>query len=235
MLERVQKILAAAGIDSRRKCEELIAKGKVLVNNKAIKLGDKADVEKDVITVNGEIIRPEKKVYFLLNKPKRYVTSLDDPLGRKTIMDLIDVEEKVFPVGRLDRDARGLVLLTNDGELANRVMHPRYDVEKTYLVTVREKLEDKDLEKLEKGVHIEGRKVVPSKVVVHNKNTVEITIHEGRKHIVKRVFFKLGYFVTNLQRTKIATLALGTLKEGEYRALSSAELSDLRRQCSVEK
>src|SRR3989344_998736 len=142
MLERVQKILAAAGIDSRRRCEVLIAQGKVSVNNKIIKLGDKADVEKDLISVDGKIIRPEKKVYILLNKPKRYITAVSDPADRKTVLDIVDVEEKVFPVGRLDRDSRGLVLLTNDGELANRITHPRYGVEKTYVVTVREKLKD---------------------------------------------------------------------------------------------
>ncbi len=229
MLERVQKILAGAGIDSRRKCEELISFGKVRVNGKLIKLGDKADVNKDIITVDGKQIKLEKKVYILLNKPKRYLTAVSDPLGRKTIMDFVDVQEKVFPVGRLDRDSRGLILLTNDGELANRIAHPRYGIEKIYVISVREKLKDSDIEKLKNGVHIEGRKVKPSKVFVHNKNCVEITIHEGRKHIIKRVFFKLGYFVTDLFRTKIANLSAQGLDEKSYRELTEAELTDLRR------
>lgn len=229
MLERVQKILASAGVDSRRNCEELIAQGKVRVNQKLIKLGDKADAKKDIITVDGKQIKFEKKVYLILNKPKRYLTAVSDPLGRKTIMDFVDVQEKVFPVGRLDRDSRGLILLTNDGELANRIAHPRYGIEKVYIVTVREKLNDSDIEKLKNGVHIEGRKVTPSKVFVHNKNCVEITIHEGRKHIIKRVFFKLGYFVTDLFRTQIANLSAQGLDEKSYRELSEIELTNLRR------
>jgi len=228
MLERVQKILAAAGIDSRRRCEVLIAQGKVSVNNKIIKLGDKADVEKDLISVDGKIIRPEKKVYILLNKPKRYITAVSDPADRKTVLDIVDVEEKVFPVGRLDRDSRGLVLLTNDGELANRITHPRYGVEKTYVVTVREKLKDDIVTRLKRGVHIEGRKVFPAYVFVKNANCIELTIHEGRKHIIKRVFFKLGYFVTDLFRTKIANLSIAGLSEKAHRELTKDELAGLR-------
>lgn len=234
MLERVQKILARSGIASRRKCEEVIDEGRVLVNNKQIKLGDKADSEKDVITVDGKRIVPEKKVYLMLNKPKKYITTVLDEFGRKTILDLVEVKQKVFPVGRLDRDTRGLVLLTNDGELANRIMHPRYGIEKTYRVVVREEeIKGTDLAKLRSGVFIEGRKVVPSKIVVHGKNCVEITLHEGKKHIVKRLFFKLGYFITDLMRTKIANLSLHGIKEGSYRELTKDELDSLRRQAQM--
>ena len=209
MKERVQKILARAGIASRRKCEVLISEGMVLVNNNLIKLGDKADVEHDVITVNGKRVIIEKYVYLIVNKPKKYISTVSDEHDRKTVLDLVDVKEKVFPVGRLDRDARGLMVLTNDGDLANKIMHPRYDIEKTYVVTVRESFKDADAERLRKGVFIEGRKVVPSKVIVHTGNIVEIVVHEGRKHIVKRIFFRLGYFVTDLVRTKVACLAEG--------------------------
>lgn len=228
MLERVQKILASAGIASRRDCEELIREGKVFVNHKLIKLGDKAELSKDVIMVSGKIIRPEKKVYFLLNKPKRYITAVYDPFNRKTVLDLVKFKEKVFPVGRLDRDARGLILLTNDGELANKIMHPRYGVDKTYLVTTREKIDDKDIEKLKKGVFVDGRKAFPKNVAFHTKNSVEITLHEGRKHIIKKMFFKLGYFITDLYRTNIANLSVGGLAERQHRELTKQELIDLR-------
>ena len=229
MKERVQKILARAGIASRRKCEVLISEGMVLVNNNLIKLGDKADVEHDVITVNGKRVIIEKYVYLIVNKPKKYISTVSDEHDRKTVLDLVDVKEKVFPVGRLDRDARGLMVLTNDGDLANKIMHPRYDIEKTYVVTVRESFKDADAERLRKGVFIEGRKVVPSKVIVHTGNIVEIVVHEGRKHIVKRIFFRLGYFVTDLVRTKVACLSLKGLAEGEWRELSHDEVLGLRR------
>lgn len=228
MLERVQKILASAGIASRRDCEELIREGKVFVNHKRIKLGDKADFSKDIIMVSGKVIQPEKKVYFLLNKPKRYITAVYDPFERKTVMDLVKVHEKVFPVGRLDRDARGLIILTNDGEIANRIMHPKYGVNKTYVVTTREKLEDKDIEKLKKGIFIDGRKVFPKNVFVRTRNTIEITLHEGRKHIIKKMFFKLGYFITDLYRTEIANLSVKGLADRQYRELTRQELIDLR-------
>ena len=233
MLERVQKILAAAGIGSRRACEKLIAEGRVKVNNHKIKLGDKADSIADVISVGGKIVRAEKKVYFLLNKPKRVLSAVSDPLGRKTVVDLVDCREKIFPVGRLDRDSRGLSLLTNDGLLANRIMHPRYGVEKTYLVVVREKLSDDAINSLKKGVFIEGRKVVPSRILMHNKNCIEIVLHEGRKHIVKRIFFKLGFFVVDLFRTKIANLSVNGIDECVYRELTNAELIELRRYLKI--
>lgn len=229
MLVRVQKILADAGIASRRNCEELIAEGRVFVNDKPIKLGDKADPEIDRVRVGNDLVRVQKKVYFVVNKPKKYLSSVFDENGRRTVLDLVKTRQRIFPVGRLDRDARGLMLLTNDGELANRVMHPRYNVEKTYVVTVREKMSPEKVEKLTKGIHIERRKVFPSKVIQRNAHCVEITLHEGRKHIVKRMFFKLGFFIVDLVRVKIANLVLDNLPEGVCRELSSAELSGLRR------
>ena len=210
-------------------CEELIAEGRVRVNNHQIKLGDKAEWNKDVITVNGRIVKAEKKVCFLLNKPKRVLSAVFDPLGRKTVIDFIDCREKIFPVGRLDRDAHGLILLTNDGELANRIMHPRYGVEKSYTVVVREKLTDDVIDRLKKGVFIEKRKVVPSKVFVNNKNCVEMVLHEGKKHIVKRMFFKLGFFVVDLFRIRIANLSVKNIAEGSYRELTAQELIELKK------
>lgn len=229
MLVRVQKILADAGIASRRNCEALIAEGRVFVNDKLIKLGDKADPEKDRVRVGNDLVRVQKKVYFVVNKPKKYLSAVFDESGRRTVLDLVKSKQRIFPVGRLDRDARGLMLLTNDGELANRVMHPRYNVEKTYVVTVREKMSPEKVAKLTKGIHIERRKVFPSKVIQRNPHCVEITLHEGRKHIVKRMFFKLGFFVVDLVRVKIANLVLDNLPEGVYRELSGSELSGLRR------
>ncbi len=233
MLVRVQKILADAGIASRRKCEDLIIAGKVFVNDKPIKLGDKADTEKDRIRIGNELIRSQRKVYFMLNKPKKILSAVSDERGRKTVLDLVKTRQRVFPVGRLDRDARGLILLTNDGEIANRIMHPRYNVEKTYVVTVREKLSPEKIARLTKGVHIEFRKVVPLNVFKRSNNCVEITLHEGRKHIIKRMFFKLGFFVIDLLRIKIANLSLGSLPEGSSRELSKDELTGLRRHLNL--
>ena len=233
MLVRVQKILADAGIASRRKCEELIAARKVFVNDKPIKLGDKADPENDRVRVGNLLVRVQKKVYFVVNKPKKYISSVDDEKGRKTVLDLTKTKYRVFPVGRLDRDAHGLMLLTNDGELANRVMHPRYGVEKTYVVTLRESLSAEKLAKLARGVHIEFRKVIPSKVIRRSEHCVEITVHEGRKHIIKRMFFKLGFFVVDLLRAKIANLELGDLPVGASRELSFDELNALRRHLNL--
>jgi len=233
MLVRVQKVLAQSGVASRRKCEELIVAGKVLVNNKKIKLGDKVDPDKDIISVNNKPVSVEKKVYIILNKPKRYLSAVSDVFERKTIMDLVDVKEKIFPVGRLDRDAHGLMLLTNDGDVANRIMHPRYNVEKTYVVGVREKLNPDDVARLRRGVKIERYKVVPSNVLMLNNHQIKIVIHEGKKHIVKRLLFKLGYFVTDLIRTQIANICLNDLKEGSWRELSVEELRNLRNSLNV--
>lgn len=230
MLERVQKILARAGLCSRRKCEQLIATGRVTVNGKTIKLGDKADAEIDDIRVDGKRVpKPEIKKYYVLNKPKGVLSTVFDPLGRPTVMQLIPQNVRVFPVGRLDRDAEGLILMTNDGELANKLMHPRYETQKTYHVTLTRNIERSDVEKLKKGVVVAGRLVVLDKVKVHTPVHIEITLHEGRKHVVKRIFRKLGYTVARLKRTKMANIALKDLPSGAYRELTSIELLCLKR------
>jgi len=223
MEERVQKILAAAGIASRRKCEELIAQGRVKVNGKKIKLGDKADAELDVITLNGEIIQPEKKAYYAFNKPKGYVTSKEQK-GKKVIMDIINTEENVFPVGRLDENTEGLLLLTNDGELANRIMHPRYQTYKTYHVMLDRKF--RDYNKLT-SITLDGKKI---KLKSYRKlpKGLEIVIHEGKKHIVKRIFAKLGYKVQELKRTQVANIKLRNLGKGKTRRLTRKELNELK-------
>ncbi|MEM4239933.1 MAG: pseudouridine synthase [Candidatus Woesearchaeota archaeon] len=233
MEERVQKILAAAGIASRRKCEGLIAEGRVAVNGRIAKLGDKADPEKDDIRVDGErVAKKEAKKYYAVNKPRGVVSTVTDPFGRVTVAQLVPQEARLFPVGRLDRDAEGLVLMTNDGRIANILMHPRYETPKTYSATLARDISQKDFRRLKKGVRIGWRRVVPEKAVVHTPRNVEITIHEGRKHIVKIIFKKLGYTVTRLKRTKIGNIILGTLPSGACRELSSAELAGLERLAS---
>lgn len=230
MLERVQKILARAGIASRRKCEELIADGRVTVNGKTIKLGDHADATTDDIRVNRERIpRQEALKYYIINKPRGVISTVNDPSNRPTVMHLIPANARVYPVGRLDRDAEGLVILTNDGELANKLMHPRYRATKTYHVTLTQNIDRKDVRRLKKGIRIFGRLVVLDKVAVHTPEHVEIALHEGRKHVVKEIFHKLGYAVARLKRTQIANINLGTLPSGAYRELTRAELLGLQR------
>ena len=223
MEERVQKILASAGVASRRNCEEMIAQGRVKVNDKKIKLGDKADEELDVITLDGEILQPQKKVYLAFNKPKGYVTSVKQA-GKKVIMDLVKTEEKVFPVGRLDENSEGLLLLTNDGDLANKIMHPRYQTYKTYQVVLDKKFRDEN--KLNR-INLDGKRI---KIQRYRRlpHGMEIVIHEGKKHIVKRIFAKLGYKVQELKRTQIANIRLGKLNRGKVRPLTKNELRELR-------
>ncbi len=226
MEERVQKILAHAGIASRRKCEELIAAGKVKVNGKIIKLGDKADPAKDTITVENKKVKLEHKVYIMLNKARGTISTASDPQGRKTVLDVVRVPERVFPVGRLDKDAQGLLLLTNDGEFANKIMHPRYELAKTYEVLLHKALLEEHLIKLKKGLKIDGRPVVPKDI--SGAKVITITIHEGRKHIVKRLFERLGYRVRKLKRTQIGKLKLAGLNSGEWRFLTKTELARLK-------
>lgn len=223
MEERVQKILAAAGIASRRKCEDLIAQGRVKVNGKKIKLGDKADAIQDLITLDGQIVQPENKVYFVLNKPKGYVTSMKQS-GKKTIKELIKTSERVFPVGRLDETSEGLLLLTNDGELANKIMHPRYETYKTYHVVLDKKF--KHHNRLT-SIKIDGKKVKIKRYRNLPKG-IEIVIHEGKKHIVKRIFAKLGYKVQELNRVQVANIKLKNLGKGKIRSLTKKELRELR-------
>lgn len=230
MKVRIQKILAEAGIASRRKCEELIRQGSVKVNDKLAVIGESADPETDVIRVDGEKIHLEKKVYFMLYKPKDYIVSARDEFGRRTVMQLVPVGERIFPVGRLDRDAEGLLLMTNDGALANRLTHPRFEVDKEYYVTLSSEIKQKDVERLKNGIIIDGRKVAPV-VKVLDRNKVSVSIHEGRKHIVKRLFWKLGYQVSRLVRTRMGPLVLRGISSGHYRKLSLQELEALKKLC----
>ncbi|MDD9953882.1 MAG: pseudouridine synthase [Candidatus Woesearchaeota archaeon] len=224
-MQRVQKIIAHAGYCSRRKAETLIEKGQVRVNGKIAKIGDNAEPT-DQIIVNGTIIKQEKPCYLLMNKPAGYITTADDPFGRRHVLELVHEAQRVFPVGRLDKDATGLLLLTNDGNFANKVMHPRYEVKKTYEVTLDKKITEKDLGNINKGVVLDRKKIAVAAKRLSGKK-VRITLHAGINKVVKRIFKKSGYWVRGLQRTQIGSLKLN-VKDGKYRKLSEQEIKALQ-------
>lgn len=233
---RIQKVLADAGVCSRRKAEELIARGKVKVNGHPAEIGMKIDPRADLITVMGErVYLPKKKStrYIMMNKPRGYVTTVSDDQNRRCVMDLLeDVEERVYPVGRLDRNSEGLLLFTNDGDFANDMMHPSRHVTKTYRVTVRPDVTDEQTVRLSEGVEIDGRKTAPAFVRVLTKEpgrvVMEIVIHEGRNRQVRKMCEAVGLEVARLKRTSIGPLRLGMLKPGAYRDLTSEELKAVR-------
>jgi 23S rRNA pseudouridine2605 synthase len=218
MNQRIQKIISSSGICSRRKAEEFIKQGKVEVNNKIIKIGDKADPNKDKICIEKKQIKIEKKVYYILNKPKGILVTAYDPQNRETIFSLDSVKkikERVFPVGRLDAMSEGILILTNDGEFANNIMHPRYNVEKTYHIRCEPKLNLEDKKKLEQGIIIDDKKTMPSKIKELEKNEFTITIHEGKNRIVRKMLEKLNYKIYMLKRISIGPIELGNIKTGE--------------------
>ncbi len=233
MEARLQKILSECGYCSRRKAEELISSGRVKVNGRSCKLGDKADISKDVISVDGvNIDTPVKKehIYIMLNKPRGYVVTVSDELDRRCVMDLLDgVNERVFPVGRLDRNSEGLLLFTNDGDFANKIMHPSGHIAKTYRVTVRPDITEKQLLELETGVVIDGVKTLPATAQVLTKEegrvVLQLTIREGRNRQIRKMCEAVGLEVARLKRISIGPLKLGMLKPGEYRELTQAEIS----------
>lgn len=233
MEERLQKIIAQSGYTSRRKAEELITKGKVSVNGKVVReLGTKVKPS-DEILVEGNIISNEPKEYYLLNKPRETISSASDDLGRKTIVDIIETNARIFPVGRLDYDTTGLILLTNDGDLTNILTHPNSRVPKTYLAKLDKVITMEHFFSIKNGLEIEGRKVGVSHIKIKKKDEkkgtcfVELTITEGRNHIIKKLFAKLGYGVTKLTRTHYAFLDLSSLLSGEYRTLTKREIVEL--------
>ncbi|MBO7396020.1 MAG: rRNA pseudouridine synthase [Ruminococcus sp.] len=232
---RIQKMIADSGYCSRRKAEELISRGKVKLNGHPVKLGDKCGF-KDIITIDGErIYMPRKKnlVYIMMNKPRGYVTTVSDELDRRCVMDLLDgVEERVYPIGRLDRNSEGLLLFTNDGDFANSIMHPSRHVSKTYRVTVRPDISDDQLVQLSEGVDIDGRKTLPASVIVKEKEqgrvVLLITIKEGRNRQIRKMCEAVGLEVARLRRISIGPVKLGMLKPGTWRELTAEELRALR-------
>ena len=233
-MERLQKVIANSGVTSRRKAEEMISKGNVRVNGKVVtELGVKVSGN-DIIEVDGVTInRDTKKVYYILNKPREVITSVSDDKNRKTVLDCITTDIRVYPVGRLDYDTTGLIILTNDGELANKLMHPSNKIEKTYIAKIEGLLNKDDIDRLKRGINIDDIKVeivnfkIRDKDLVKNTSLIEITIIEGRNHIVKRIFESLKHPVIRLSRIRLSFLDIKNLKSGEYRELSLKEVKKL--------
>ncbi len=234
-MERVQKVISNLGYASRREAEKLILSGKVFINDKVASLGDKV-LKGDTIKVDGVILDNNllnDKVYYLLNKPRGVVSTVKDDLGRKTVVSLINTEKRIYPIGRLDYDTTGVLLLTNDGELTNKLLHPKNEIEKVYLAKIKGIITGSDIYKLKNGVVIDGKKTSKAKVKLksfnkkNNTSLVDITIHEGRNHQVKKMFDAIGYEVIKLTRVKLAFLDCKDLKSGEYRTLSIKEVKRL--------
>jgi len=248
-LIRLNKFIASSGFTARRKADELIKSGRVAVNSKVIiELGTKINPETDIVRVDGELIKPpsEKKqkfIYILLNKPAGYVTTTSDEKNRPTVLDLVKIRQRIYPVGRLDYDTEGLLLLTNDGELANKLMHPKYGVYKTYVVKINKPIDEKSLEKLRKGVRISvgsperSRRTssilttADAKVSVVPKSEgkqLRISIHEGRNRQVRKMLEAVGCYVRRLRRIEYANLTIKGMRDGEWRYLSGEEVRKLK-------
>ncbi len=233
-MQRLQKIIAESGYTSRRKAEELIKNGKVMVNGKKVtELGTKASFG-DEILVEGNLIEYQEKVYYVFNKPRGVVTTTKDDKGRKTVLDFFDDEEKrVYPIGRLDYDTTGVLLLTNDGDFANLMMHPKSKIEKSYIVKIKGILTKDDIRFLKKGIKLDNKIIYPDKVKIkkinkkNNTTLINIVLHDGINHEVKRLMQKLGYEVLKLKRESFAFLTLGNLKSGEKRKLSIKDVKIL--------
>ena len=236
-MERLQKIIANSGYCSRRKAEELILNGKVKVNGETINtLGSKASYA-DTIIINGVTLKLEPKEYVLLYKPRGVVSSVHDDKGRKTVVDIVESENRLYPVGRLDYDTSGLLLLTNDGELTNLLIHPSHEVEKVYLVKIDDIVNPSLVKSLSNGVVIDGKKTGKARVKIKKidkkkkSSLIELTIYEGRNHQVKKMFEAIGYYVSKLKRERFSFLTLDGLKSGEYRHLNIKEVKKLYAVC----
>ena len=234
---RLQKFMAEQGIASRRKSEDLIRAGKVKVNGHIAVIGQKINPKKDLVTVGKQKIVPPKTrnmVYIMLNKPRGYVTTVSDEYDRKTVMDLIsDIKERIYPVGRLDKDSEGLLIMTNDGSFTNCLTHPSHGLAKVYRVTVRPAIDDEILYNLRNGIVIDGRKTAPADVTVlteeENRVVLEFVLHEGRNREIRKMCESQGLEVARLKRTAVGSLKLGVLPQGKYRELTEQEVKKLLR------
>ena len=244
MEERLQKYMARCGVASRRKCEEIILNEEIKVNGLVVnQLGIKVNAEIDKIEYNNTIIVPEeKKVYIMLNKPEGYITSVKDEKGRKTILDIVKVEERIFPIGRLDYDSSGLLLLTNDGEIYNNIIHPRVELNKTYIAVCEGSFSKEDINKFKTGIDIGGYVTSNANIEIISeeklffkkynkeiiKSTVEITIHEGKNRQIRRMCAALNHPVESLKRISVGKIKLGYLKKGQWRNLTEDEINYIK-------
>lgn len=235
--ERLQKYIARCGVTSRRKAEELILQGKVSVNGNIInELGSKIDSEKDIVCVNNKrVTEKDKYIYIKLYKPEGYVTTVKDQFDRKTVLDLINIKERIYPIGRLDYNTSGLLLLTNDGELANKLMHPKYHIYKTYEAIIKGCLSEESINKLKNGILIDGYQTAPAKIKIlksdnaANVSTVQISIYEGKNRQVRRMFESAGHNVLKLKRISFGDINLEELKSGQWKHLSIQEIDSLKK------
>lgn len=229
---RINRYLAGCGLASRRGAEDMLKAGRVTVNGRRItQLGLSINERKDIVRVDGKQVHLQaKKVYILFNKPKGIITTVKDEMGRKHVLDMISVKERIFPVGRLDRNSEGLLLLTNDGEMAHRLLHPSSKVYKTYRVRLDRPLQEQDMQRLLAGIELADGKMVTCRARFYDEDTqkIELRIHEGRKHIVRLMFAGIGYDVRALKRTQFGPLVLKNLARGQWRWLTPAEILQLR-------
>lgn len=234
-LERLQKYIARCGVTSRRKAEELILAGRVKVNGaKVTELGTRVNPDKDAVTVdNKKISEVNKYIYIKLYKPEGYVTTVSDQFDRKTVLDLIDIKERIYPIGRLDYNTSGLLLLTNDGELANRLMHPKYHIYKTYVAEIEGQISQESINELKTGVVIDNYRTAPAKVNLlkykDSRSLVQISIYEGKNRQVRKMFDAVEHKVIKLKRISFGEVSLGDLKTGSWKNLSNGEIKFLKR------
>jgi 23S rRNA pseudouridine2605 synthase len=233
---RLNRFLALCGLGSRRKCESLIQAGRVAIDGNIVEsLGTNVDEKESIVTVDGtRISPPQKLIYILLNKPKGYVTTASDELGRTTVLDLLPDKFRLFPIGRLDKDTMGVLLLTNDGALAFQLMHPKFKVDKIYQVSLNKPINNAHVQKLQSGILLEEGVTSPCqvKIIGSDRKKIEIILHEGRKRQIRRMLKSLGYEVVNLIRTQFGTIALKKLKPGEWRYLTDQEVAELKTRVS---